>query len=26
MEYFDAFPKLETELLDAGFHLAYFKR
>lgn len=25
MEYFDAFPKLETELLDAGFHLAYFR-
>lgn len=25
MEYFDAFPQLETELLDAGFHLAYFR-
>lgn len=25
MEYFDAFPKLEMELLDAGFHLAYIR-
>ncbi len=25
MEYFDAFPKLECDLLDAGFHLAYLE-
>lgn len=25
MEYFDAFPKLECDMLDAGFHLAYME-